>query len=68
MFHLIVSQNQNPFIEEEVRKVIENACTLTVQNAYLPSGTGNDANHLARIPIEMILFQYKDGRSHCPEE
>ncbi|MFE0506538.1 hypothetical protein [Peribacillus butanolivorans] len=61
-----LSKSEPILIEEEVRKVIEKACTLTAKNASLSSGTGNDVNQLSRIaPIRMIFILSMDGKSHA---
>jgi N-carbamoyl-L-amino-acid hydrolase len=64
-----LSKSEAILVEDNVKKVIEQACQLTANTISLPSGAGHDANQLARIaPIGMIFVPSKDGRSHCPEE
>lgn len=57
------------FDEELVKLIKESADELNIENQYINSGAGHDAQYVASIlPTAMIFVPSKDGHSHCEEE
>lgn len=57
------------FDEELVKLIKESADELNIENQYINSGAGHDAQYVASIlPTAMIFIPSKDGHSHCEEE
>lgn len=57
------------FDKELVKLIKESADELNIENQYINSGAGHDAQYVASmIPTAMIFVPSKDGHSHCEEE
>lgn len=57
------------FNRELVSIIKESVDELNIENQYINSGAGHDAQYVASmIPTAMIFVPSKDGHSHCEEE